>query len=107
MQFYGSGSVAGMVGLGAYGGAGLTGTYGAQNGALNPGLHGSGALYAEGDVGAGPGGSVSGTWAPWSSSGSASLGPPKLGVGEGLYGGGGIQGTVSATSGAVGCHVVR
>ena len=105
-QFYGSLQGNAMLGLGAYLGAGVTAGGGHSNGPLPTGISGSGSLYGEGDIGAGPSLSVSYQGNSGGSSASAGIPflPAKFGLGAGAYVGGGRAYNITVATPPIGCH---
>jgi len=101
-QLFATGQANGMVGAGAYLGAGITGNVGRSQGPLQSGFSGGVYGYAEGDVGTGASvgaslqGSKSLTSGPWKSAGdilggSVGFTPrPRAGAGFGLWIGAGL-----------------
>ena len=105
-QFYGSLQGNAMLGLGAYLGAGVTAGGGHSHGLLPTGISGSGSLFGEGDIGAGPSLSASHQFNSGGSSTSAGIPflPAKLGLGVGAYVGGGWAYNITLATPPFGCH---
>lgn len=97
LQYFGGGQVSGMLGIGAFAGAGATFSKGTNSGPMKN-FDSGGFGYGEADAGWGfaVGGSAQGSRG--SSSGSVGLPIPKVGAGYGAYAGVGVGGGATAAT---------